>query len=44
MVVDLAVENHGHRLVLVEEGLMAGGAEIDDREAPHSDSKAVLDQ
>jgi len=41
-VVDLAVEDHDDRAVLVVERLLAGG-EVDDREAPVAEADARLD-
>jgi hypothetical protein len=38
-VVDLAVEHHGHRAVLVEHGLLAGG-DVDDGQAAMAEAQA----
>src|SRR5258708_39316814 len=42
MVVDLAVEHHVHRGVLVRDGLSAAG-DVDDAEAPHAERHARAD-
>src|SRR3954470_21716832 len=43
IIVDLAVENDGVAAGLVGDGLLAA-AEIDDREAPHAERAAVIEE
>jgi len=42
VVVDLAVEHQGHRLVVIEDRLLAGG-DVDDGQAPVAEAHAGLD-
>jgi hypothetical protein len=42
VVVDLAVEDHDHRAVFVEQRLLAGG-DVDDGQAPVAEAQAGLD-